>query len=90
MNVEFSYSDTDFLPIFLFANVGYEQYPSAKLFSGNRVLHFHTNALPVNVGARYYFALLLENIVLPMPIVQASASYTYSHTLIEYDEEYTR
>lgn len=87
VNVEFSYSDTDFLPVFLFANVGYEQYPgSQSYFQETEYSNFHTNALPVNVGARYYFAPLLENIVLLMPIVQASASYTYSHTLIEYDE----
>jgi opacity protein-like surface antigen len=87
INVDFSYTDTDFLPVFLFANVGYEQYPgSQSYFQETEYSNFHTNALPVNVGARYYFAPLLENIVLIMPIVQASASYTYLHTLIEYDE----
>ena len=87
LNVEFSYTDNEFLPVFLFANVGYEQYPgSQKYFQETEYSNYHTNALPVNIGARYYFAPLLDNIVLLMPIVQASASYTYSHTLIEYDD----
>ena len=87
LNVEFSYTDNEFLPVFLFANVGYEQYPgSQKYFQETEYSNYHTNALPVNIGARYYFAPLLENIVLLMPILQASASYTYSHTLIEYDD----
>lgn len=87
LNVEFSYTDNEFLPVFLFANIGYEQYPgSQKYFQETEYSNYHTNALPVNIGARYYFAPLLENIVLLMPIVQATASYTYSHTLIEYDD----
>jgi len=87
VNVEFSYTDTDFLPVFLFANVGYEQYPGSQNYlQETEYSNFHTNALPVNVGARYYFAPLLENIVLLMPIVQASATYTYYQTLNEFDE----
>jgi hypothetical protein len=86
LNVEFSYTDNEFLPVFLFANIGYEQYPgSQNYFQETEYSNFHTNALPINIGARYYFAPLLDNIVLLMPILQASASYTYSHTLIEYD-----
>lgn len=88
VNVEFSYTDTDFLPVFLYANVGFEQYPgSQNYFQETEFSNYHTNALPVNIGARYYFAPLLENIVLLMPIIQASASYTYTHTLIEYDDD---
>ena len=86
-NVEFTYTDTDYLPFFLFANVGYEQYPgSQNYFQDTEYSNFHTNALPVNIGARYYFAPLLENIVLLMPIIQASAGYTYYQTLNEFDE----
>ncbi len=86
-NVEFSYTDNEFLPIFLFANIGYEQYPgSQNYFQDTDYSNFHTNALPVNIGARYYFAPLLENIVLLMPIIQASAGYTYYQTLNEFDQ----
>ncbi|MBK7630593.1 MAG: hypothetical protein IPJ23_07820 [Ignavibacteriales bacterium] len=87
VNVEFSYTDNEFLPVFLFANIGYEQYPgSQNYFQETDYSNFHTNALPVNVGMRYYFAPLLENIVLLMPIVQASANYTYYQTLNEFDQ----
>lgn len=86
-NVEFSYTDNEFLPIFLFANIGYEQYPgSQNYFQDTDYSNFHTNALPVNIGARFYFAPLLENIVLLMPIIQASAGYTYYQTLNEFDQ----
>ena len=87
LNVEFSYTDNEFLPVFLYANIGYEQYPgSQNFFQETDYSNYHTNALPVNIGARYYFSPLLENIVLLMPIVQVSASYTYYQRLIEFDQ----
>jgi hypothetical protein len=87
LNVEFSYTDNEFLPVFLYANLGYEQYPgSQNFFQETQYSNYHTNALPVNIGARYYFSPLLENIVLLMPIVQVSASYTYYQRLIEFDQ----
>jgi hypothetical protein len=87
LNLEFSYTDNEFLPVFLFANIGYEQYPgSQNYFQETEYSNFHTNALPVNIGMRYYFPPLLENIVLFMPIIQASASYTYFQTLNEFDQ----
>jgi hypothetical protein len=87
LNVEFSYTDNEFLPVFLFANIGYEQYPgSQNYFQETEYSNFHTNTLPVNIGARYYFSPLLENIVLLMPIIQASASYTFYQTLHEFDQ----
>ncbi len=87
LNIEFSYTDNEFLPVFLYANVGYEQYPgSQNFFQETDYSNYHTNALPVNIGARYYFSPLLENIVLLMPIVQVSVSYTYYQRLIEFDQ----
>ena len=88
LNVELSYTDNEFLPVFLFANIGFEQYPgSQNYFQETDYSNYHTNALPVNIGARYYFPPMLENIVLLMPIVQVSASYTYYQILNEFDED---
>jgi hypothetical protein len=91
LNVEFSYTDNEFIPVFLYANIGYEQYPgSQNYFQETEYSNYHTNSLPINIGARYYFSPLLENIVLLMPIVQASASYTYYQTLNEFDQNANR
>ncbi|HCY76353.1 MAG TPA: hypothetical protein DHV28_10565 [Ignavibacteriales bacterium] len=91
VNVEFTYTDNEVLPVFIFANIGYEQYPgSQNYFRETDYSNFHTNALPINLGARYYFAPLLENIVLLMPIVQLSASYTYYQKLHEFDQNLGR
>lgn len=86
VDVELSYTDNEYLPVFLFATLGFEQYPGSKnFFQETDYSNYHTNAFPVNIGARYYFPPMLENIVLLMPILQASASYTYSQVLHEFD-----
>lgn len=84
-NLEFSYTDNEFLPVFLYTTIGYEQYPGSQSFYRETdYANFHTNSLPVNFGARYYFPPLAENIVLFMPIIQVSGSYTYYQKLHEF------
>ncbi|MCH6576055.1 MAG: hypothetical protein IH795_12805 [Bacteroidetes bacterium] len=84
-NIEVSYTDNEYLPFFLFVNVGFEQYPGSQSFyQETDYSNFSTNALPVNVGIRYYFSPLLEQIVLLIPIVELSASFTYFQKLHEF------
>lgn len=84
-NIEFSYTDNEFLPVFLFAKIGYEQYPGSQSFyQGSEYSNFSTNILPVNLGARYYFSPLLENVILLMPIVEVSAGYTHYNKLHQF------
>ncbi len=84
-NIEVSYTDNEYLPFFLFVNVGFEQYPGAQSFyQETDYSNLSTNALPVNVGIRYYFSPLIEQIVLLIPIVELSASFTYFQKLHEF------
>jgi hypothetical protein len=84
-NFEFSYTNTDYIPFFIFAKVGYETYPGSQNFYQQTDLsNFSTNTLPVNAGIRYYFPPLLENIVLILPIVEVSLNYTYYQTLNQF------
>lgn len=84
-NLEFSYTDNEFLPVFLYTTVGFEQYPgSQNFYRESDYSNFHTNSLPVNFGIRYYFPPLAENIVLFMPILQVSGSFTYYQKLHEF------
>jgi hypothetical protein len=78
LNVEFSYTDLEYLPVFVFGSVGFEQYSgSQKLYQDTYYSNFQTTIVPVNIGAKYYFPPILEEFILLMPIVQASASYNY-------------
>jgi hypothetical protein len=84
-NFELSYTNTDFVPLFLFAKVGYETYPgSQSYYQKTDYSNFSTNTLPVSAGLRYYFSPLLENLVLIIPIAEVSVAYTYYQTLNQF------
>ncbi len=84
-NVEFSYTDNEYLPFFLFAKVGYEQFPGSQdFYKITDYTNFSTTAIPINLGIRYYFAPLLEKVVLFMPVVEVSGSYVYLEKLNEF------
>lgn len=91
LNIEVSYTDNEYLPVFLFASAGFEQYPGAQSFyQETDYSNFSTNVIPVNIGARYYFGPLLEQVVLLIPIVELSATYTFIKELHEFKPESNR
>jgi hypothetical protein len=77
-NLEFSYTDNEYLPIFIFAKSGFEQYPgSAEFYQTSEYNNLSTTSFPVVFGLRYYFAPITENVVLFMPIAEVSAVYNF-------------
>jgi opacity protein-like surface antigen len=85
LNVEASYTDSDHLPFFVFARLGYEQFPGSQdFYQGTDYSNYSTSIIPVSLGVRYYFSPLVENVVLLMPIVEGSVSYTYFQVLNEF------
>jgi opacity protein-like surface antigen len=85
LNVEASYTDSDYLPIFIFARIGYEQFPGSQdFYQQTDYSNYSTTIVPVSLGVRYYFSPMVESIVLLMPIVEGSVSYSYFHVLNEF------
>ncbi|HVO74790.1 MAG TPA: hypothetical protein VMT35_12255 [Ignavibacteriaceae bacterium] len=88
LNVEIAYTDNEYLPLFLFAKFGFDQFPGSQdFYQSTDYSTFSTNCIPVNLGARYYFPPLLENVVLFLPLIEASFSYTYYQKLHEFKAE---
>jgi hypothetical protein len=86
-NLELSYTDNEYLPFFLFAKVGFEQYPGSQdYYQASNHSNLSTNVLPVNMGMRYYFPPLLQNIFLLIPIAEVSAAYNYYQVLHEFKQ----
>ncbi len=78
LNVEFSYTDNEYLPFFVFTRLGYEQFPgSPDFYKISDYSNFSTSSIPVNFGVRYYFPPLFENVLLFMPVLEVSAAYTF-------------
>jgi len=86
--IDFSYTDSDNLPLFLFARFGYEQFPGSQdYYQESDYSNYSTTVVPVSLGVRYYFAPLVESAVLLIPVVEASASYSYFHILNQFKSD---
>lgn len=84
-NLDVSYTDSDYLPFFAFARIGYEQYPGSQSFyQETDYSNFSTQAVPLSVGIRYYLSPIAQDIILLIPVVEASISYTYVNELHEF------
>lgn len=85
LNVEASYTDSDYLPFFIFARLGYEQFPGSQdFYQETDYSNYSTTIIPASLGVRYYFSPLVESVVLLMPIVEGSVSYTFFEVLNEF------
>lgn len=91
LNVEASYTDSDHLPFFIFARLGFEQFPGSQdFYQQSDYSNYSTTIVPASLGIRYYFSPLVESVVLLMPIVEGSVSYTYFQVLNEFKTDASR
>jgi hypothetical protein len=68
--------------------LGYEQFPGSQdFYQSSDYSNYSTTIVPASLGIRYYFAPLVENVVLLMPIVEGSLSYTYFQVLNEFKSD---
>lgn len=91
INVELSYTDNEILPFFLFLKSGFEQYPgSQKFYQVTSYSNYSINSIPISLGARYYFKPLMENILLFIPMAEASVNVNNSSILHQFKESSNR
>lgn len=80
-DVAFSYADNLLLPMFIYGDIGFQHFPGTQAFykvSDHSAIS--SNTIVVNLGGRHYYAPLVENIVLLMPVVEAGVSLSYFET----------
>jgi len=85
LNIEVDYTDNEYLPFFLFTRLGFQQFPGSQTFyQSSDYSNYNINSFPLSAGARYFFAPLLENVVLFMPVVEVSAAYNFTQVLHQF------
>jgi hypothetical protein len=85
LNLEASYTDSDHLPFFVFLRLGYEQFPGSQdFYQETDYSNYSTTIIPASLGVRYYFSPIAESVVLLIPVVEGSVSYTYFQVLNEF------
>ena len=85
VDVTFSYSDNELIPVFLYTNIGFQHHPgSLDFYRNSDYSSFPCNILTISPGVRYYFAPLIESVILLMPVVDAGAHFGYIENLHDF------
>ncbi len=85
-DAELDYTDNEFLPFFLFTKIGFQQFPGSQTFyQSSDYSNYSINSFPVELGVKYFFTPLLENVVLFMPVVEFSAAYNFTQVLHQFE-----
>ena len=89
LNLELSYTDTDFLPFFIFGKIGLEQYPGSQdFYQGTDYSNLSTRSIPVQVGIRYFLSPLFDDVIPLIPVLEVAASYSYIQKLHEFKNQF--
>ena len=75
LDFTFSYTDNKILPLFFYTKLGYHHYPIASdLTTKSDYSSYMTNEYLILPGVRFYFAPIIEDQILLMPIAEVGAS----------------
>ncbi|MBD3410837.1 MAG: hypothetical protein GF419_11595 [Ignavibacteriales bacterium] len=85
MDLELSYTDTDFFPFFLYGRIGYRYFPGdQEYYQSTDHTHFSASYIPVQLGIRSFFEPITSEFFL-LPVVEASGSAILYQELRQYD-----
>jgi hypothetical protein len=75
LDLTFSYADNQILPLFFYTKLGYHHYPASNnLPKTSDYSSYYTNEYLIMPGARFYFAPVIKDEILVMPILEAGLS----------------
>ncbi|HEX2961294.1 MAG: hypothetical protein ACM3UR_12235 [Bacteroidota bacterium] len=78
LNFGLSYTDNEYLPLFVYAKVGFEHFPgSVDFYRRSDYSSLTTNLIPVNLGARIFFPPVVKDIVLLIPTAEFGGSIAF-------------
>ncbi|MBU0472954.1 MAG: hypothetical protein KKF62_02190 [Bacteroidetes bacterium] len=71
-----SYTDNQFLPVFLYAKLAYQTYPgSIKMYKTTNYASFTTNEYLILPGLKFYLPPVITDEIIIMPIVEVGPSF---------------
>ena len=75
LDVTFSYTDNQILPLFFYTKLGYQHYPASdNLIKSTDYASFMTNEYLILPGMRFYFSPIIQDEILLMPIAEVGFS----------------
>jgi len=80
-----SFTDNDLAPLFFYLNIGYQNHPGDyDYYKITDHSSLTTNIVSFHTGARYFFAPLIDDIILLMPILEGGLTYAYVEKYHQY------
>ncbi|PKL88386.1 MAG: hypothetical protein CVV23_10550 [Ignavibacteriae bacterium HGW-Ignavibacteriae-2] len=77
-DVDFSYTDNKFLPVFIYAKFGYQHYPGKQaLYKKSDYSSFSSNVIVIQPGVRLYLPPLFNQDFILLPVVEGGLSWAY-------------
>lgn len=75
-NLTFSYTDNNYLPVFLYVSSEFQHFPGRQdFYKKSDYSSFSSNSLSISPGIRFYLPPLIENVVLLMPVVEGGLTF---------------
>ncbi|MEI7812750.1 MAG: hypothetical protein WCJ01_10040 [Ignavibacteria bacterium] len=85
INVDVSYTDNTYLPLFVYGRIGYEHYPgSADYYRNTDYSAYTVNVVPFNFGGRIYFPPVIKDMVLLIPVAEFGGSFAIFEKLHQF------
>ena len=81
LEVELSYTDISFLPVFFYAKAGYKHFPGKQSFYKiSDLSSISTNLYSLSPGVRLYLEPISDTMVLLMPVLEMGVTANYLQT----------
>jgi len=85
LDLELSYTDISFLPVFLFARAGYQHFPGKQsYYKISEFSSISTNLYSLSPGVRLYLEPISDKMVLLLPVLEMGVTAIYLQTFNYY------
>lgn len=85
INVDVSYTDNTYLPLFVYGRIGWEHFPGeADYYRHSDYSAFTVNVVPINAGVRFFLPPLVKDIVMIVPAVEFGGSFAIFEKLHQF------
>jgi len=85
INLESSYTDNNFLPIFFYSKFSYQHFPGRQHFYQiTDYASISSNLYVVGLGGRFFFPPLIHNVIIVLPFLEGGISFAILERLHQF------
>lgn len=90
-NAAISYTDINFLPVFFYGKFGYQAHSgNYKFYKDTDHSTLSSTLFIADFGAKYFFAPIVEDMILLMPFAEGGFTYAYTNDFHQYKIDFAK